>query len=194
MLQQRTHRQRDVLILFVFPGVALVKLVQMLQTPPPPALPRPVVVIGRGARGRVHVGRGGVHVVVVVVRVPPDARQLVRRGPGLGAEVVFVRCGVLVRVVMQRVRGQRVGVGPQVVGRRGAGSAAAEGDGVETPGHGERRAEDPGHQLVGGVAVDGRAGGVAVVIPSDVVCGSQRGRGGVRHSITAFPFLFAMGI
>lgn len=136
-----------------------------------PPLPWPlsgaVVVVGRPAGGRVHVGRGWVH--VVVVRVSPDAGQRVGRRPGLGAQVVFVGAGVLVGVVVQGVRGQRVGLGPQVVGRTGP--PAAQRHGVEAPRDGQRRAEHAGHELVGRVGVEGRGHGVALVLPySAVVC------------------------
>lgn len=51
-----------------------------------------------------------------------------------------------------------------------AGPAAGEGDGVESSRDGQGGAEDPGHQLVSRVGVDGRAAGVPVVVPPTVIC------------------------
>lgn len=98
-----------------------------------------------------------------------DAGERVRRRPGLGPQVVFVGGGVLVGVVVQGVRGDGVGLGSEVVGR--AGAPTAERHGVEASRHGEGGAQDPGHELVGGVGVYGGAAGVAVVVPSAVLCG-----------------------
>lgn len=142
--------------------------------PLPRRLSGAVVVVGAG--GRVHVGRGRVH--VVVVRVSPDAGQRVGRRPGLGAQVVFVGAGVLVGVVVQGVGGQRVGLGPQVVGR--AGPPAAQRHGVEAPRDGQGGAEHAGHELVGGVGVDGRGPGVTLVLPPAVLCVAGRRDGGQR--------------
>lgn len=80
---------------------------------------------------------------------------------------MFVGGGVLVRVVVQCVRGQRVGIRPKVVRR--ARSAAGERDGVEASWDGQGRAEDPGHQLVSWVGVYGRPAGVPLVLPSAVL-------------------------
>lgn len=132
-----------------------------------------VVVVGRAAGGRIHVGCGRVH--VVVVRVSPDAGQRVGRRPGLGAQVVFVGAGVLVGVVVQGVRGKRVGLGPQVVGWTGP--PAAQRHGVEAPRDGQRWTEHTGHELVGRVGVEGRGPGVALVLPPAVLC-AQRGAAG----------------
>lgn len=87
---------------------------------------------------------------------------------------MFVGGGVLVRVVVQRVRLQRVGVRPQLVRR--AGSAAGEGDGVQASRHGQGGAEDAGHELVSRVGVYGRAAGVALVLPPAVLCAGKDGR------------------
>lgn len=132
--------------------------------PLPRRLSGAVVIVRAG--GRVHVGRGRVH--VVVVRVSPDAGQRVGRRPGLGAQVVFVGAGVLVGVVVQGVGGQRVGLGPQVVGR--AGPPAAQRHGMEAPRDGQGGAEHAGHELVGGVGVDGRGPGVTLVLSPAVLC------------------------
>lgn len=80
---------------------------------------------------------------------------------------MFIGGGVLVRMVVQGVRGQRVGFRPKVVRR--AGSAAGEGDGVEASRDGQGWAEDPGHQLVSRVGVYGRAAGVSLVLPPTVL-------------------------
>lgn len=103
---------------------------------------------------------------MVVVAVAPDAGDLVGRGPRLGPQVVFVGAGVLVRVVVQRVGALRVALDAEFV-RRASGPRGQR-HGVETPGDRQGRAEDPRHQLVRRVAVDGRAGRVAVVLTSTI--------------------------
>lgn len=138
----------------------------MCSPPPLSALSGAVVVVGWPAGGRVHVGRGWGH--VVVVRVSPDARQRVGRRPGLGAQVVFVGARVLVGVVVQGVRGQWVGLGSQVVGRTGP--PAAQRHGMEAPRDRQRGAEHAGHELVGRVGVEGRGPRVALVLPPAVLC------------------------
>lgn len=82
---------------------------------------------------------------------------------------MFVGSGVLVGVVVQGVRRQRVGVRPQVVGR--AGSATCERDGVEAPRDRKGRTENAGHQLMSRVCVYGCAAGVPLVVPPAVLCG-----------------------
>lgn len=80
---------------------------------------------------------------------------------------MFIRGGVLVRVVVQGVRGYRVGIWTQIVG--GTGSTAGDGDSVEASGYGEGRAQDPGHQLVSWVTMDGCSAGVSLIFPSAVL-------------------------
>ena len=76
---------------------------------------------------------------------------------------MFVGGGVLVRVVVQGVRGEGVSILAEIV--RGAGAPPAEGHAVESSGDGKGGAKDAGHQLVSGVGVDGCAAGVSVVVP-----------------------------
>lgn len=84
---------------------------------------------------------------------------------------MFVGGGVLIRVVVQGIRRQAVGVRAEVVG--GARSAAREGDAVEASWDGQGGAEDPGHQLVSRVGVHGRAAGVPLVLPPAVLCAGR---------------------
>lgn len=97
----------------------------------------------------------------------PDAGYGVGRWPGLSPQVVFVGGGVLVRVVMQGVWGERVSIRAEVVGR--ARTPTGEGDAVESSRDRESGAENTGHQLMGWVAVYGRATGVSIVVPSTIL-------------------------
>lgn len=81
---------------------------------------------------------------------------------------MFVRGGVLVRMVVKGVRGERVRLGPQIVGR--AGTSAGEGYGMEASWDGQGWTQNARHELVSRVAVDGCAGaGVTFVLPPTVL-------------------------